>query len=260
MTDPAMLFTLGDKKACGYYFERISGIVKKIRKTKIEMDRLTGSFSNVWNLLGKKTSSLDNLLQAEIDLLENLSGTTGEMSNIFFSDKDKLFAYFDLLKDRVRRESAYKPVEVVIEPADIPISKDSTGIIEFLDSLPAKLIRRSDATKLRLARMMEQNTREYAAEAAVLVDDCETIAQTLKASTTVFHGECEHLKKVGPPKLHKLEASTIGKLLGETLFDIREMNRTMMDNVSRGYTQLTELSQLSVFTAKYIRHIELLRE
>ncbi|MBI1972993.1 hypothetical protein HYS50_03235 [Candidatus Woesearchaeota archaeon] len=225
-----------ERKPYGHYLAQLREKKKKLDTVKIEIDRVTGSWSSLWGLFGKEKTSLRELVDAEIALLGDISESMDEMANQYGGEREQLLHYFDTLATRLEKIQAYQPADLA--PLEQP--KDA---LSLLRSMRARMDHQfHEAVKRRLA-VTERNTKQYADEAVRLIEQCQAAHTTFVAVAEALRYEHEHLQATGPAHVSLIELAETSKVVGKAMLDVRETSNTMYRTVNQGYAQVLGMIQ-----------------
>ncbi len=233
MTD--LLTILGtEKKPYGYYLAQLREKKSALDEVKGKIDRVTGSLSAFWALLGKDKGSLRELVATEISLLGDISTGMGEMATQYGGERERLLTYFDTLATRLEGIQAYKPAELAALP-------EPTTALTLLRSMRSRMDQAFHRSVQQRLALTERNTKQYAEEAVRLIDQCQNAHATFVAVAEALKYEHEHLQATGPAHVSLIELAETSKLVGKAMLDVRETSNTMHTTVNRGYHQVLEL-------------------
>ncbi len=234
MTD--LSFLTVENRPYGHYLAHLREKKKELDTVKTNIDRVTGSLSAFWGLLGKQKISLRELVTSETALLGDISTSMDEMAKQYGGERERLLQYFDTLATRLEGIREYQPAELA--PLEQP-----TDALPFLRSMRTRMDHQfHEAVQRRLA-LTERNTKQYAEEAVRLIEQCQTAHTTFVAVADALKYEHEHLQATGPAHVSLIELAETSKLVGKAMLDVRETSNTMHKTVNQGYAQVLGLIQ-----------------
>lgn len=207
---------------------------QELRVIRDHVDRITGQWSGIFSLFRKADKAdLRQLVDQEICVLGDISGTLDNMTQLYGGEREHLLAYFALLEQHLEHNQERKP------GALIPIARPQ-GALALVRSIRDEIHNAMQEMMGNRQAAIEQTLQKYAENSIALMKRCQQAYETFVLISDQMRHAHEHLQAIGPALVSLIELNEAREVVSASVGNVKSITDTMCSTVDSGYTQLTD--------------------